>query len=102
MDSPPTNDSSPYHIRLPEWPRLGIGRESVDGLVPVCRLRDWRRLEAALAGDRLNPKGAELIFRGQRRHEWQLTPSLGRYSKPGVVDEKRALEQRREFRLAMR
>ncbi len=50
----------------------------------------------------MNAPGIELIFRGQRRHEWQLTPTLGRYTRSGVVDLRRAEEQKREFRLAMR
>jgi hypothetical protein len=65
-------------------------------------VRYWRRFETALTKKPLDEPGVEWIFRGQRRHEWQLAPTLGRYAKSGVVDEKRALEQKREFRLAMR
>jgi hypothetical protein len=92
----------PYFLSLPEWPILGFGAEAIDGLVPSCRVRYWRRFETALTRKPLNEPGIEWIYRGQRRHEWQLTPTLGRYSASGVVDEKRALEQKREFRLAMR
>lgn len=94
----------PYHLKLPEWPKLGFGDEKIDGLVPTCRVKHWGRLQLALGNRAFNPPGVELIYRGQRRHEWQLTPTLGRYSASGsgVVDERRANEQKREFRLAMR
>lgn len=95
-------EPSSYYLSLPEWPKLGIGEEDIDGLIPTCRVKSWQRFEYALGHKLLNPPGAELIFRGQRRHEWQLTPTLGRYSKSGVVEVKRAEEQKREFRLAMR
>lgn len=101
MDAP-TEPEAPYYLSLPEWPKLAFGREDIDGLIPACRIRYWRRFESALGNKLMNPAGTELIFRGQRRHEWQLTPTLGRYSKSGAVEEKRALEQKREFRLAMR
>ena len=91
-----------YHLSLPEWPKLAFGKSEIDGLMPVCRIRYWRRFESALGNKLMNPPGTELIFRGQRRQEWQLTPTLGRYSNSGVVDARRAEEQKREFRLAMR
>jgi len=104
METASEKNSSAYLLTLSEWPKLDWGVESVDGLIPSCRLENWRRFEGALGNEIMNPSGSELIFRGHRRHEWQLTPSLGRYSssQSGVVDEKRALEQKREFRLAMR
>jgi|TARA_R110000744_G_scaffold61821_6_gene127697 hypothetical protein len=94
--------AEPHYLTLPEWPKLKFGEEEVDGLVPVCRVLSWRHFEAALADEFLNMPGTEFIYRGQRRHEWQLTPTLGRYSAAGVVEKKRAEEQKREFRLAMR
>lgn len=92
----------PYHSNLPEWPVLAFGHKDVDGLIPACRIRSWGRFQSALGNKAMNSPGIELIFRGQRRYEWQLTPTLGRYSASGAVEEKRALEQKREFRLAMR
>ncbi|MBJ7409980.1 MAG: FRG domain-containing protein [Phenylobacterium sp.] len=91
-----------YFQSLPEWPTLAFGSEEIDGLIPSCRVRYWRRFETALTGKPLDQPGVEWIYRGQRRHEWQLSPTLGRYWPSGVVDEKRAAEQKREFRLAMR
>lgn len=104
MTTAPSSEPKPHHLTLPEWPKLAWGDEQIDGLIPVCRLKYWRRFESALGNKLMNPRGGELIFRGQKRQEWQLTPTLGRYppSGPGVVDPKRAAEQKREFRLAMR
>lgn len=104
MDGATSEQPSPYHLLLPEWPKLGFGDEKIDGLVPTCRVKHWDRFQAALGARAFNPPGVELIYRGQRRYEWQLTPTLGRYSSSGsgVVDERRANEQKREFRLAMR
>lgn len=104
MRDTPDQLLTPYHLGQPEWPKLSFGDEKIDGLVPSCRVKHWNRLLAALGTKAFNPPGVELIYRGQRRHEWQLAPTLGRYSTSGsgVVDEKRATEQKREFRLAMR
>lgn len=99
---PQTEPEVAYHLSLLEWPKLAFGKPEIDGLMPVCRIRYWRRFESALGNKLMNPPGTELIFRGQRRQEWQLTPTLGRYSNSGVVDARRAGEQKREFRLAMR
>lgn len=104
MGDEPDQDAPPYHLTLPEWPELAFGDERIDGLIPTCRIKHWPRFQTALSGKLFNPPGADLIYRGQRRQEWQLTPTLARYSKlgAGVVDEKRAEQQKREFRLAMR
>ena len=102
MTIPSVPETPAYHLGLPEWPKLGIGDEGVDGLIPSCRVKSRRQFELALGHKLMNPPGVEFIYRGQRRQEWQLTPTLGRYEKSGVVDLKRAEEQKREFRLAMR
>ncbi len=43
-----------------------------------------------------------LVFRGQRRRDWELTPSLGRFSKNGIIEEKIAKEQIKLFRKTIR
>lgn len=42
-----TDPETAYHLGLPEWPKLAIGKPGIDGLIPVCRMRHWRRFEIA-------------------------------------------------------
>ena len=97
-----SNDGHPYFETLPEWPAFEFGDKDIDGLVPVCRVKGWRGFQDALSAPFFNRPGVELIYRGHRRHEWQLTPTLGRYTEAGVIQEKQAERQLNEFRYAMR
>ena len=92
----------PYWETLPEWPSFDLGDKDIDGLVPVTRVTCWKGYQEALSEDFFNRPGAELIYRGHRRHDWQLTPTLGRYAESGVIQPKQAQVQLDEFRYAMR
>ncbi|MEZ5818915.1 MAG: FRG domain-containing protein [Hyphomicrobiaceae bacterium] len=93
---------SAYLDTLEAWPTFGFGNKDIDGLLPVCRVSGWRGFQDALSHEYFNRPGAELIYRGHRRHEWQLTPTLGRYTTSGVILKKQADRQLEEFRYAMR
>ncbi|NOU07567.1 MAG: FRG domain-containing protein [Hyphomicrobiaceae bacterium] len=97
------NESKPAHyLSLPEFPKFDIVDEKIDGLIPACRVPNWRGFQEALFDDFFNRAGIDLIFRGHRRHEWPLTPTLGRYTPSGVIQVKQAEYQLDEFRLALR
>ena len=86
-------EPAPYWQSVPEWPDFTIGKNDVDGLIPVTRVTCWRGFQTALNDEFFNRPGIELIYRGHRRHEWQLTPTLGRYTPSGVIQEKHAQRQ---------
>ena len=63
---------------IPDWPEFDFADKDIDE-GPVAGDQGascWRGLQTALAGDFFNRSGIELIYRGHRRHEWQLTPTL--------------------------
>jgi hypothetical protein len=49
-----------------------------------------------------NKPGVHLVFRGHRRFDWGLTPTLGRLTKNGIVTKELADEQLAKFRRAIR
>ncbi|MCW8205752.1 FRG domain-containing protein [Verminephrobacter aporrectodeae subsp. tuberculatae] len=50
------------------------------GHIPVARLESWQDFSELLEHKFFNRPGVELIFRGHRRFDWDLTPTLGRIS----------------------
>lgn len=87
---------------LPLFPKFDFGKDDIDDLIPACKVDSWRHLQDALSDDFFNRPDTDLVYRGHRRHEWQLTPTLGRYSESGVIDPQQAERQLEEFRYAMR
>ncbi|MCW8174962.1 FRG domain-containing protein [Verminephrobacter aporrectodeae] len=78
----------------------------VDGIhgghIPVARLESWQDFAIFLRRDFFSRPGVELIFRGHRRFDWDLTSTLGRICTKGIVSERLALAQLKRFRLAVR
>ncbi|MCW5321597.1 FRG domain-containing protein [Verminephrobacter aporrectodeae subsp. tuberculatae] len=50
------------------------------GFIPVARLGSWQDFSKLLEHKFFNRPGVEFIFRGHRRFDWELTPTLGRIS----------------------
>jgi hypothetical protein len=97
-----SNEHPPYHSSLPDWPTFAFGDPKIDGLIPACKVTDWNGFQNALASDFFYRPGVELVYRGHRRHEWPLTPTLGRFTDSGVIQAALAQRQLDEFRYAMR
>lgn len=88
----------------PENPKTSfeILSDKVSGRVPVTRLESWREYTELLEHDFFNRPNVQLAFRGQRRFDWELAPSLGRLAANGIVTEILANEQLGLFRKAIR
>src|SRR5690606_24512298 len=87
---------------IPEWPAFAIVGDDVSGRVPVTRISSWRELPRLLEEPFFNRQKDQLIFRGHRRYDWPLTPSLGRFDPRNIITQQVADAQLRLFRRAVR
>lgn len=93
----------PRHFdRVPEWPTFAVIGDEVSGRVPVTRIASWRKLPDLLEAPFFNRPKTQLIFRGHRRYDWPLTPSLGRFDPRNIITGDVADAQLRLFRRAVR
>ena len=86
---------------LPLYPEFSFDNEAVDGLVPSCRVGSWKAFAEILNGSaELSSDG--MIYRGHRRADWELEPTLARYFGGGAIVPEIAGSLLDRFRLAMR
>jgi len=90
------------HKRLPDWPKFEILGDDVDGFIPVTRVKDWKHLQEIFSSDTLFKSQDDFLFRGQRRSDWGLSPSLARLSENGNISKKIADKQLEQFRYSIR
>lgn len=103
MNEPADSQAEPRHFdKVPEWPSFAIVGDDVSGRVPVTRLKSWRELTQLLETPFFNRPREQLIFRGHRRYDWPLTPSLGRFDPRNIITQEVADAQLRLFRRAVR
>lgn len=88
--------------RVPEWPAFAVTGDEVSGRVPVTRIASWRKLPELLEDPFFNRSKTQLIYRGHRRYDWPLTPSLGRFDPRNIITKEVAEAQLRLFRRAVR
>lgn len=88
--------------RLPVWPEFGFGDDDIDGLVPSCKVATWSELEHIVATPPHNSNIGQVIYRGHRRHDWQLAPGLSRTFDGGSIPQQWADGILRKFKLSMR
>lgn len=100
--------SSDYFEQIPQWNADGgtkcfeIMADAVSGRIPVTRLESWRDFTDLLESDFFNRHGVQLVFRGHRRYDWSLMPTLGRLTTNGIVTEQLAQAQLDRFKRAVR
>lgn len=97
-----------YWEKIPKWNRnnpsksFEILSDPLSGRIPVTRLERWQDFSEILENHYFNRPNVELVFRGHRRHDWGMVPSLGRVTSDGIVTEDLASEQLSIFRKAIR
>jgi len=74
----------------------------MDERIPMTRLESWKEFADLLNDPFFNRPGVELVFRGHRRYDWSLTPSLGRLTETGIISKETAETQLERFRRAVR
>lgn len=109
--SPETDDDTvgtTYFEKIPLWStssvttRFEIMADEISGRIPVTRLESWRNFADLLEDDFFNRVGVQLAFRGHRRFDWSLMPTLGRLPTSGIVSEELAQDQLAFFKRAVR
>ncbi len=70
--------------------------------IPAIKVNNWTDFIQLLEMPFFNEPNAELIFRGQRRYDWGLTPTLARVTENNLLTEKIINEQLRLFKQALR
>lgn len=100
--------SSDYFDKIPLWnaeggiKRFEVMADEFSGRIPVTRLESWRAFTDLLESDFFNRPGVQLVFRGHRRFDWSLMPTLGRLTTNGIVTEQLAQHQLERFKRAVR
>ena len=99
----------PYNFSdIPIWQGNGKGfailSDQINGLIPVTRLESWKQFSELLEDNFFNQANAEFIYRGHRRFDWSLMPTLGRVNqdKSGVIKKELADLQLTHFKRAIR
>lgn len=96
-------DATSRHFdKVPEWPNFAVTGDDVSGRVPVTCITTWHKLPELLEDRFFNRGKTQLIYRGHRRYDWPLTPSLGRFDPRNIITEEVAETQLRLFRRAVR
>ena len=99
---------SDYFSKIPIWDangktkRFEVMADELSGRIPVTRLESWRDFTQLLESDFFNRHGVQLVFRGHRRHDWGLMPTLGRVTTNGIITEVQADDQLDRFKRAVR
>lgn len=101
--------SNPYNWdKVPIWDSespessFDILADDISGRIPVTRLESWRDFVGMLESPFFNPDETELVFRGHRRFDWSMTPTLGRLTNNGIITTKLSTDTLTLFRKAIR
>ena len=100
--------STTYFEKIPLWSsdvnssRFEVMADEISGRIPVTRLESWRDFTHLLEDSFFNRIGVQLAFRGHRRFDWSLMPTLGRLPTSGIVSEELAQDQLAFFKRAVR
>lgn len=100
--------SSDYFEKIPLWStdqtskRFEVMADELSGRIPVTRLESWRDFNSLLESTFFNRPGVQLVFRGHRRFDWSLMPTLGRLTTNGIVTDELAQSQLERFKFAVR
>ncbi|RVB77204.1 MULTISPECIES: FRG domain-containing protein [unclassified Mesorhizobium] len=93
---------SNYLEELPDWPDFSLPNDDIDGLLPACKVRDWHQFVEVMQDPEHNRTNREVIYRGQRGHNWQLSSTLSRQFDGGSIADIMRESLLLEFKLAMR
>ena len=95
-----------YFDRVPQWSERGkrfeVLSDAISGRIPATRLESWRDFTELLESSFFNRPAVQLAYRGHRRYDWSLTPSLGRLTTSGIVSRELAERQLALFKRAVR
>ncbi|MFW5499409.1 MULTISPECIES: FRG domain-containing protein [unclassified Maridesulfovibrio] len=93
---------------LPVWtPKsseivFGTSKGELGEKIPSLRLESWEHFTPFISDSMFHDPESEFIFRGQRRSDWRLMPSLSRNTSDGIITKKLADKQLANFKKAAR
>ncbi len=90
------------HNRLKQWPEFLVLNDDIDGGIPSTKVKDWQQLQNILNTSEIFKTQDEWLFRGQRRSDWGLTPSLARLSNNLTIDKKLSEKHLTQFKYSIR
>ncbi|MCL7793282.1 FRG domain-containing protein [Pasteurella multocida] len=76
--------------------------DNISGRIPVTRIEHWSEFSRLLEHPFFNKPDVELIFRGHRRYNWSMMPTLARVTSNGIVSETLAKQQITFFQKTIR
>jgi len=92
--------------KIPLWsndnPSFDVLVDEVNGRIPVTRIEHWKEFTELLESDFFNRPKTQLVFRGHRRFDWGLAPTLARIPESGIIDKELATSQLDHFKKAVR
>ncbi len=93
--------------KIPLWngdaeQSFDILADNVNGRIPVTRLERWQEFSELLESNFFNRPKVQSVFRGHRRYDWGLDPTLARIPESGIIDKELAEVQLEYFRRAVR
>lgn len=92
--------------KIPLWsngkPSFEIMADEVSGRIPITRVEHWKDFAELLDNEFFNRPGTQLVFRGHRRFDWGLMPTLARIPESGIIDRPLADSQLEYFKRAVR
>ncbi|MDY6919157.1 MAG: FRG domain-containing protein [Pseudomonadota bacterium] len=95
-----------YIERIPIWGKsdqnFEVMADRYSGRIPVTRIEHWQDFTSLLEDPFFNRPGTQFIYRGHRRWDWSLEPTLARASSNGLISQKLAERQLNHFRHATR
>lgn len=83
---------------FPEYLQL----DPAQSRIPTCRVESWQAFQTFASNGELEPVGADFVFRGQRRADWGLSPSIARLDPNYLINKDTAERQIGQFRRAVR
>lgn len=102
------SESASYWEKIPLWNNdapgssFDITADQISGRIPVTRTEHWRDFSALLESPFFNRPETQFVFRGHRRYDWSMTPTLARVTSNDIITEALANQQLEMFRKAIR
>lgn len=94
--------------KVPTWQSnspqksFDILSDEFSGRIPATKIESWKDFVELLESPFFDALGTEWVFRGHRRFDWSMTPTLGRLTDDGIVTEELSNQQLGLFRKAIR
>lgn len=85
-----------------ETKRFEVMNDKFSGRIPVTRLESWREFADLLECSFFNRPDTHFVFRGHRRADWALMPTLARIPVNNIITSDLANMQLERFKMAVR